>query len=96
MMDDAEHEVLTFMDFPKEHRAKIHGTNVLEGLDGEVKRRADAFGIFPNEKAIVRLVGAILLAQNDDYAIQNRYMSLESLATISDNPAIRLPAIAGA
>jgi len=95
MMDDAEHEVLTFMDFPKEHRAKIHSTNVLERLNGEVKRRADVVGIFPNEKAIVRLVGAILLEQNDDYAIQNRYMSLESLATISDNPAIRLPAIAG-
>jgi len=83
MMDDAEYDVLAFMDFPKEHRAKIHSTNVLERLNGEVKRRADVVGIFPNENAITRLVGAILLEQNDEYAIQKRYMSLESLATMS-------------
>lgn len=71
-------------------------TNVLERLNGEVKRRADVVGIFPNENAITRLVGAILLEQNDEYAIQKRYMSLESLATMSENPPIRLPAIAGA
>jgi putative transposase len=92
MMDQAEHEVLAFMDFPKEHRVKIHSTNVLERLNGEVKRRADVVGIFPNDKAIVRLVGALLMEQNDEYAIQKRYMSLESLAAMSDNPTIRLPA----
>lgn len=96
MMDDAEYDVLAFMDFPKEHRAKIHSTNVLERLNGEVKRRSDVVGIFPNENAITRLVGAILLEQNDEYAIQKRYMSLESLATMRENPPIRLPAIAGA
>ena len=92
MMDDAEHEVLTFMDFPKEHRVKIHSTNVLERLNGEIKRRADVVGIFPNEAAIRRLVGALLMEQNDEYAIQKRYISLESLAQLSENPAIRLPA----
>jgi putative transposase len=92
MMDDAEHEVLTFMDFPKEHRVKIHSTNVLERLNGEIKRRADVVGIFPNEASIRRLVGALLMEQNDEYAIQKRYMSLESLATMSENPPIRLPA----
>ena len=92
MMDGAEHEVLTFMDFPKEHRVKIHSTNVLERLNGEIKRRADVVGIFPNEAAIRRLAGALLLEQNDEYAIQKRYMSLESLATMSENPPIRLPA----
>ncbi len=96
MMDDAEYDVLAFMDFPKEHRAKIHNTNVLERLNGEVKRRADVVGIFPTKKSITRLVGAILLEQNDEYAIQKRYMSLKSRATMSDNPPIRLPAIAGA
>jgi len=84
--------VLAFMDCPKEHRAKIHSTHVLERLNGEVKRRADVVGIFPNENAITRLVGVILLEQNDEYAIQKRYMSLESLATMSENPPIRLPA----
>jgi putative transposase len=92
MMDAAEHEVLTFMDFPKEHRVKIHSTNVLERLNGEIKRRADVVGIFPNEAAIRRLVGALLMEQNDEYAIQKRYISLESLAQLSENPAIRLPA----
>jgi putative transposase len=92
MMDDAEDEVLTFMDFPKDHRVKIHSTNVLERLNGEIKRRANVVGIFPNEAAIRRLVGALLMEQNDEYAIQNRYMSLESLAQLSENPAIRLPA----
>lgn len=92
MMDGAEHEVLTFMDFPKEHRVKIHSTNVLERLNGEIKRRSDVVGIFPNEAAIRRLAGALLLEQNDEYAIQKRYMTLESLATMSENPPIRLPA----
>jgi putative transposase len=91
MMDSAEHEVLSYLAFPKEHRVKIHSTNVLERLNGEIKRRADVVGIFPNEDAVRRLVGALLLEQNDEYAIQNRYMSLESLATMSENPAIRLP-----
>ena len=92
MMDEAENEVLSFMEFPKEHRVKIHSTNVLERLNGEIKRRSDVVGIFPNENAIRRLVGALLMEQNDEYAIQKRYMSLESLATMSENPAIRLPA----
>jgi transposase-like protein len=92
MMDDAEHEVLTFIDFPKEHRVKIHGTNVLERLNGEIKRPADVVGIFPNEASIRRLVGALLMEQSDEYAIQKRYMSLESLTTMSKNPPISLPA----
>lgn len=92
LLEAAEHEVLAYMDFPKEHRVKIHSTNVLERLNGEIKRRCDVVGIFPNEAAIRRLVGALLLEQNDEYAIQKRYMSLESLAGLSDNATIRLPA----
>lgn len=85
-------DVLAFVDVPKEHRARIRSTNMFERLDGDLKRRADVVGIFPNENAITRLVGAVLLEQNDEYAIQERYMGLESLATMSENPAIRLPA----
>ena len=96
MMEGAEHDVLAFMDFPREHRTKIHSTNTIERLNGEIKRRSNVVGIFPNEAAIVRLVGALLLEQNDEYAIQKRYMSLESLAPMSDNPSFRLPAIAAA
>jgi putative transposase len=94
MMDGAEDDVLAHMAFPKEHRAQIHSTNPLERINGEVKRRANVVGIFPNDAAIVRLVGALLLEQNDEWAITRRYMSLETLAGMSDNRRLRLPAIA--
>ena len=70
-------------------------TNPIERLNGEIKRRTDVVGIFPNEDAIVRLVGAILLEQNDEWAVQRaRYMTLETIAPLSDDPAVSLPAIA--
>jgi transposase-like protein len=94
LMDEAEADVLAFMAFPKEHRIKIHSTNPLERLNGEIKRRTDVVGIFPNEAAIVRLVGAILLEQNDEWAVQRRYMSLETLGSVSDTATISLPAVA--
>ncbi len=67
IMDEAEPDVLAYMTFPKEHRAKLHSTNPIERLNGEIKRRTEVVGIFPNDDAIVRLVGAILLEQNDVY-----------------------------
>jgi len=94
LMDEAEDDVLAFMSFPKEHRAKIHSTNPIERLNGEIKRRCDVVGIFPNENAIRRLVGALLLEQNDEWAVQRgRYMSLETIAPLSNDPIVKLSAV---
>jgi putative transposase len=93
LMDKAEGEVLTFMSFPKAHRLQIHSTNPLERLNAEVKRRTDVVGIFPNEAAIIRLVGALLLEQNDEWQLQRRYMQLEGLQALSDNQPVRLSAV---
>jgi len=95
IMDEAEQDVLAYMSFPKEHRTKLHSTNPIERLNGEIKRRTDVVGIFPNEEAISRLVGALLLEQNDEWAVQRgRYMTLETIAHMSDDLIVRLPAVA--
>lgn len=95
LMDDAEQDVLAYISFPPQHRTKLHSTNPLERLNGEIKRRTEVVGIFPNEDAITRLVGAILLEQNDEWAVQRaRYMTLESVAQIGDDPLVTLPPMA--
>lgn len=87
LMDEAENDVLAHLAFPKEHWPQLHSTNPLERLNGEIKRRTDVVQIFPNEEAIVRLVGALLLEQNDEWAASRaRYMSLEKLAQFGDDP----------
>ncbi len=93
LMDGAEGDVLAFMSFPKAHRLQIHSTNPLERLNAEIKRRTDVVGIFPNEPAITRLVGALLLEQNDEWQLQRRYMQLEGLQSLSDNQPARLSAV---
>jgi putative transposase len=95
LMDEAEADVLAYMTFPAAHRTKLHSTNPLERLNGEIKRRTEVVGIFPNEAAITRLVGAILLEQNDEWAVQRaRYITLETIAPMSDDPLVSLPAVA--
>jgi transposase-like protein len=94
LMDSAEEDVLAYMAFPAAHRPKLHSTNPIERLNGEIKRRTDVIGIFPNEDAVVRLVGALLLEQSDEWATQrSRYMSLEAISAVSDTGPVRLGAV---
>jgi len=96
-MDAAEQDVLDYMGFPAAHRAKWHPTNPIERLNGEIKRRTEVVGIFPNEQAITRLIGAILMEQSEEWAVQRaRYMTLETMAPVSDDPIVMLSAVPGA
>lgn len=81
-IDGSETDVLAHLDFPSQHRTRIHSTNSLERLNKEVKRRADVVGIFPNEGSIIRLIGAVLLEANDEWQTQNRYMQTEPMAEL--------------
>ena len=94
MMSQAEHDVLAYMTFPREHWTQIASTNPIERLNGEVKRRSGVVGIFSKQKAVVRLVGALMLEQNDKWAVSRRYMTLEGLKPVTDDPLIKLPAAA--
>ncbi len=83
-MDEAKTDVLAYISFPAEHWSRPNSTNSLERLNGDVKRRTNVVGIFPNDEAIVSLLGAILLEQNDEWAIQRaRCMTLETMAALS-------------
>ena len=96
LMDESEADVLAYMALPAQHRAKLHSTNPLERLDKEVKRRADVVGIFPGEASIVRLIGAVLLEQNDEWQLQHRYMQVEGMVELlaPEPDALRLPPLA--
>ena len=90
-MDEAEPDVLAYMTFPAAHRTKLHPTNPLERLNGEIKQRTDVVGIFPHEDAIIRLVGAIPIEQNDEWAVQRaRYITLETITALSNDPLVSL------
>jgi putative transposase len=93
LKDDSREDVLAYTAFPREHWPQIASTNNLERLNAEVKRRSDVVGIFPNERSVIRLVGALMIEQSDEWAVARRYMSLESLATLSDDPIRRLSAV---
>jgi putative transposase len=106
-MDEAEADVLAYMgegsaraaggmaaeDSRSSTGPKLHSTNPIERLNHEIKRRSDVVGIFPTEAAVTRLIGALLLEQNDEWAVQRaRYMTLETIAPLSDDPLVSLPA----
>lgn len=84
LMDEAEEDVLAYFCFPAGHRVKLHSTNTLERLNKEVKRRANVVGIFPNEASIMRLIGAVLMEQNEDWQLQHRYLPQHSMTDIPD------------
>ena len=95
IMDESEHDVLAYMAFPAAQRTRLHSTNRPERLIGEIERRINLVGIFPNEEAITRLIGAILLEQNDEWAVQRaKYMTLEPIASVSETVPENLPAVA--
>ncbi len=93
LMDEARDDVLAYTGFPKEHWPQIASTNPLERLNREIKRRSDVVGIFPNDRAVIRLAGALMLEQNDEWAVSRRYMSLESINSVSEDPIVKLSAL---
>ena len=94
LMREAEDDVFAYMAFPKDHWSQLHSTNPLERLNKEIKRRTNVVGIFPNDDAIIRLVGALMMEQNDEWAVTRRYMSLETVAQVCDDRMIDVARIA--
>ena len=81
---DAESDLLGFYAFPREHWSKLRSTNPLERVNREIGRRTDVIGIFPNDAALIRLAGAMLIEQNDEWLVSRRYLSQESLSSVLD------------
>ena len=94
LMGASREDVLAYMDFPREHWPQIASTNPLERLNREIKRRSDVVGIFPNDAAAVRLIGALMLEASDEWAVTRRYMSLEALARVVQIDPVSLPTTA--
>ena len=90
LMDGAAGEALSYMNFPRTHWLQIHSTSPLERLNAEISRRTNAVGIVPNDAAVTRLAGAMLLEQNDEWRLNRRYMQLEGLQTLTDTDPTRL------
>lgn len=87
LLTAAEEELLAFMSFPTEHWSKLRSTNPLERVNREIGRRSDVVGIYPNDAALLRLAGALLIEQNDEWLVGRRYLSEESLQTVLARPA---------
>jgi putative transposase len=86
---DAEDDLLAFLRFPRDHWTKLRSTNPLERVNREIGRRSDVIGIYPNDQALIRLAGALLLEQSDEWLVGRRYLSQESLAAIDAQTTIQ-------
>lgn len=88
LLEGAEEDLLAFLRFPPEHRSKLRSTNPLERINREIGRRSDVVGIYPNDESLLRLSGALLLEQTDEWLVSRRYLSAESLTKLyPDDPA---------
>jgi putative transposase len=90
LLEDAEADLLAFYQFPAEHWPKLRSTNPLERVNREIGRRSDVVGIFPNDQALLRLAGMLLLEQNDEWLVGRRYLSESSMALVmaTDHPEL--------
>ena len=85
--------MLAYMNFPEKHWRQLHSTNPLERQNREIRRRTDVVGIFPNPASALRLVTMLLIEQNDEWAVNKRYFSLESMALLKSPPPTPIPSL---
>ena len=101
LLEEAEEDLLAFYAFPADHRAKLRSTNPLERFNREIGRRTNVVGIFPNDRALIRLAASVVIEQNDEWLVGRRYLSDHSLETIlndhkEDNEKKETPELAAA